>query len=322
LSTSPQTYAIAAALLGVFFALQSGMADSIVYDTLIEETGSGADYERRIGRLHAVEAGSLVLSAVVGGVLAALVSARFTYFATIPLVLVSMVALWRCPEPRLHRHAERVRYRQQASQTMRALGANRVVRRAVLLAALVAAASQTLFEFGPLWLVQLHAPDVLYGPYWGAIVSTVGIGAFCASRLPLDRTSALVLIATGLIASTIASAVVANLAVVIVAHVIALLLLAVVGVRAGFLLHEAVAASVRAGVSSGASTLSWAVFLPVSLVFGALARAHGVESAGWLVVGLAGALAVLLVRMPSPDPALDEVAVADLGVAQPVPTPA
>jgi hypothetical protein len=70
----------------------------------------------------------------------------------------------------------------------------------------------------------------------------------------------------------------------------------VVVVRAGFLLHEAVTANVRARVSSGASTLSWLTFLPVSILFGWLSRAHGVQTAGWLLVLITAAGAVLLIR--------------------------
>jgi hypothetical protein len=65
-----------------------------------------------------------------------------------------------------------------------------------------------------------------------------------------------------------------------------------VGVRASFLMHEAVQANIRAGVSSGANTLAWIAFVPLSLLFGWVSRAHGVHTAGWLLVLLAAAHAV------------------------------
>ena len=40
---------------------------------------------------------------------------------------------------------------------------------------------QLLFEFGPLWLVALAVPAVLYGPYWAALVSTLGLGGLLAA---------------------------------------------------------------------------------------------------------------------------------------------
>ena len=37
------------------------------------------------------------------------------------------------------------------------------------------------------------------------------------------------------------------------------------------------------------------LFLPFSLGFGALARSHGVDPAGWIIVGTSAALATLLI---------------------------
>ena len=293
LSTNPATYAVSAVLLGVYFALNSGTADSIVYDTLIEETGSGDEYEAWLGRLHVVEAGALVVSAVLGGVLASAFSPRFTYFATVPIVAVATVAFLRCREPKLHRATERVSYRRQAATTIRALTNTPALRRVIVLAALTAMAAQLLFEFGPLWLVSAHAPSSWYGPYWAALVSTVGIGAWLASRVDLNRSA----IATTAGASAFVAAVllvsVSSLSVVIAGQILIALVAAMIGVRASFLMHEAVVASIRAGVSSGASTRAWISFVPLSLLFGWLSRAHGVHTAAWLLVLIIVGLAVL-----------------------------
>ena len=296
LSTNPGIYAVAAVLLGVFFALDSGMADSIVYDTVVEQTGCGTSYEKWIGKLHAVEAAALVASALLGGLLAAVTSARTDYFITVPVVLTAIVALRRCREPQLHRTAERVSFRRQAGATLRALTAGRAVRRVVLLTALAAATAQVIFEFGPLWLVTLHAPAALYGPYWAALVATVGVGAWSASRLPLDRLAGAATVGGVLLVAAVLPNVSRTLPIVITAQILVALAVAVIGVRAGYLLHDAVSANIRGGVSSGASTLSWLAFLPLSLLFGWLSRGHGVQSAGWLLAVVAAAAAVLLVR--------------------------
>jgi MFS family permease len=308
LSTNPATYAAAAVLLGAFFALDSGTADSIVYDTLVEETGSGDGYEKLIGRLHVTESASLVVSAVLGGVLAALTSARVTYFATVPVVAAAVFAFRRCREPRLHRAAERVSFRQQSMATLRTLGGQPALRQVVLLVALVATAEQVIFEFGPLWLVRLHAPSALYGPYWAALVSTVGLGAYLASRIPLQRPSVVFALGAGALAATVLQTAVDSLAAVIAVQAVIALTASIFGVRAGFLLHEGVAASVRAGVSSGASTLSWVLFLPVSLAFGWLSRAHGLQAAAWLLVVVVAGVAALLRASTRPSTAAGSTA--------------
>jgi MFS family permease len=95
LSTSVTTYIVAALLLGVFFAMQSGTVDTIVYDTVVEETGDSTPFERTIGRVRVVESAALVLGALAGGALAELVPLRATYFITAPLIVLA-------GEPQLH----------------------------------------------------------------------------------------------------------------------------------------------------------------------------------------------------------------------------
>lgn len=302
LSNDPAMYAISAVLLGVYFALSSGTADSIVYDTLVEEAGSAEAYESWLGRLHVVEASTLVLSSVLGGLLAAFLSARFTYFATVPLVASASIAFLRCREPQLHRAAERVPFRRQAATTLRALTSTRALRRVVLLAALTAMIAQLIFEFGPLWLVAAHTPSSWYGPYWAALVSTVGIGAWLASRVDFSSPLVSGAAAGSATAAALLLVSVSSLPVVIGSQIAVALVVAMVGVRASFLMHESVVAGIRAGVSSGASTLAWISFVPLSLLFGWLSRAHGVQTAGWLLVVITAALAALLRSVPRPVP--------------------
>ncbi len=64
LSHSVITYVIAAMVLGIYFACSSGTVDSIVYDTVLEETGSNELYETWIGRIRAVESAGFVLSSL------------------------------------------------------------------------------------------------------------------------------------------------------------------------------------------------------------------------------------------------------------------
>src|SRR5262249_39754244 len=154
----------------------SGTVDSIVYDAVLEETGSSELYETWIGRIRIVESGALVASALAGGLLAGLTSARLTYFATLPFIAIAVVALRRFDAPRLHPTAEPVALRRHIALTYRTMLRAPGVRQLVLLGALVGLLSQAVFEFGPLWLVALAASAALFGPYWAALVSTLGIG--------------------------------------------------------------------------------------------------------------------------------------------------
>ena len=293
LSYNVATYIAAAMILGIYFALNSGTVDSVVYDTVVDETGSNDLYETWIGRVRIVESSAFATSALVGGLVAGWTSPRLTYILTIPFALGSVGAFLRFREPGLHRAAEPVALRRHIAITLGAMTRIPQVRRMLLLAALTALLSQALFEFGPLWLVDLHAPAAAYGPYWALLVATLGIGGYLAAKLHLDRVAVVLVIAALLAGSSVLLAVTHVLVLVAAAQTVLALLLAIIGIHAGRLLHDTVPSTIRAGVSSGAGTFSWVLFLPFSLVFGALARSHGVYWAGWVLVGIVAALALL-----------------------------
>lgn len=295
LSTNVVTYIVAAMVLGAYFALNSGTVDTIVYDAVLEETGSSDLYEKWIGRVRIVESAAFAGSALAGGVLAGWTSPRTTYFITVPFVLASIFAFLRFDEPRLHRAAERVPLRRHVATTFQAMTRVPQVRRMMLLAALTALLSQVVFEFGPLWLVSLDAPAAAFGPYWAALVGTLGLGGYLTSKLHLERIRTVVVMAMLLVATPVALATSHSLLAVVLSQATLQLLLTIIGIHAGLLLHDAVPSAIRAGVSSGVGTLSWVLFLPFSLVFGALAQARGVWWTGWVLVGVVVLLAVLLV---------------------------
>jgi hypothetical protein len=288
-------YVIAAMILGVYFAFSSGTVDSIVYDTVLEETGSNELYERWIGRIRAVESAAFVLSALAGGVLAQYTSARFTYFATIPLIGLAIIGFLRFHEPRLNQAAERVTLRSHVALTVKTMITSRAVLRVLLLTATAGLLSQAVFEFGPLWLVALAAPAVLYGPYWAALVSTLGIGGLLIGKLPLERRLMVAVLIIGSLATALVLTLTHSLPVVIAAQVVLALALAIIGIHASRLLHDSVPSSIRAGVSSGAGTLTWVIFLPFSLVFGWTARDSGIDKSGFMLAGAVVILSALLI---------------------------
>ena len=262
---------------------------------MLEETGSSELYETWIGRVRMVESGAFVVSALAGGVLAEATSARTTYFVTLPFAAAAIVGFLRFEEPRLHRAAEPTSLRSHLALTVRTIVRRREVLRVLLLSALVAMLSQAVFEFGPLWLVALAAPAVLFGPYWAALMSTLGLGGYLAAKLDLTRMPVAVGFAVLAPVATVVLAVTRSVAAVVVAQVVLALLLAVVAISAGRLLHDAVPSTIRAGVSSGAGTASWVLFLPFALALGWLGREQGVPRTGWLLTGAALLVGVLLV---------------------------
>jgi MFS family permease len=186
LSTNVATYLVAALLLGAYFALQSGTLDSIIYDVLAEETGHSDGFQKEIGRLRLWESVALVSSALAGGGLAALTSPRMTYFLTIPFVVLSIGALSRFTEPRLHRAGHALPLRSQIATTYRTIVergrlAHHHHHGAVRAPAADAARIRAAVDG------QLAAPAILYGPQWAGLMSAVGLGGVLAGRITLTR---------------------------------------------------------------------------------------------------------------------------------------
>jgi MFS family permease len=294
LSQNVTMYVVSALLFGVYVACYSGTLDSVVYDTVLEETGAGDDFQRRLGRVQAVEAVALVTSALAGGWLAGLLDPRVTYFLTVPFALASIAGYALFREPRLHRAAEPVALRRHLGLTVRAVTRRRALLPVVTLGVLVAVISQLVFEFGPLWLVALAVPAAAYGPYWAGLVSTLGFGGLLAGRLRLDRPVNAWAAAAAMTVAALLLTTDTGLVAVTAAQVILALLTGLAAIHVSAVLHDAVPSAIRSGVASGVSSLSWLAFLPVALGFGALSTAHGVHRAGWLLVALAVLAGILL----------------------------
>ncbi len=294
LSNTVASYIAATLALGVYFAMFSGTLDAMVYDTVLEETGDSGDFERRLGRVRFVESVALVGSSLAGGWLASELSTRSTYFLSIPFAALSIAAYLRFREPRLHRAAAPLSLRQHVRTTFGALTSRRALLPIIALAVIGAALTQTVFEFGPLWLVALAVPAVLYGPYWAALMSTLGIGGLLVERLHLERPARLFTATTLIVLACGTLTVSRNFLVVTAAQIVVALLLVGIGIHVTKLLHDATPSAVRAGVASGVSSLTWLVFLPFSLVFGLVSDAYGVHRAGLLLIGAGIAVGVLL----------------------------
>ena len=316
LSQSVAVYMVSAAFLGVFFALQSGTLESVVYDTVLEETGGSDGFEKTIGRVRLVESVALVASALAGGAIAAVAPLRVTYFLTAPLLAGAGAALLLFREPRLHKAEEQDSLRRQLASTYRTILAPGRLRAVVALTVAGSVLMQGMLEFGPLWLVALAVPTFLYGPHWAGLTSALGLGALLGAQAWITRPWAVGFLAVAIIACCVVLALSQQALLVVGVQVALTLLVVAVSIPVLRRLHDAVPSSIRAGVASGVGTLTWLTFVPFALGFGAVSERAGVDRAGWLLVAIA-AVAALLVIVVLPQ------APAPVGEAAPVvPAPA
>ncbi len=304
LSSGITSYIVSAMILGVFFALQSGTVDSIVYDTLLEETGTADGYEKHFGRIQMWNSIALTGSALVGGVLAGLASPRLTYVITVPGAAAGLLLLLRFREPTLHRQvATRSGMRAHLAATWRVVAGRPAVAATVVASVIAAATLQMIFEFGPLWLLAFGIATAVFGPYTAGLTATLGLGGLLAGRLRLDRPGPAIAAAAVLAAGALTLAVGADGWLVIAGQIVLAALLATIGIHLSRRLHDAVPSDMRTGVASGVSTLSWLTFLPCSTLFGMVSRHGGIQNAGWVVLALALVAGLTLTALSRRSPA-------------------
>jgi hypothetical protein len=297
LSHSVGAYIVAALFLGVFMALYSGTVDAVVYDTVLEETGAGDDFERRIGRVRLVESVALVSSALAGGWLATLTSPRWTYWMTVPFLALSLPALAAFREPRLHKADELTSLRAHIALTYRTMMRRGRLLSVITLMVMTSLLVNVLMEFGPLWLLALGAPAALYGPHWAGLASAFGVGGWLAGRLRFTGLAIVGAVAVAMITSSLVLRLSRDAVVVTAAQIVMALLIVTASIWLTSQLHQEIPSAVRSGVASGVGTLTSVVFLPFALVFSQVANGSGVHVAAWMVVATTVLAAGLLVRL-------------------------
>ena len=297
LSHDVPTYLISTLFFGVEVALVSGTYESIVYDTLLEEIGESHAFERRLSQVKLLNSLALIISSLAGGIVATVLSPRLAYFATIPLVAISLGALLTFKEPHLHHSEGRTSLKSHLlaiSQTLFQPGKTLHIITVLLATSLLLS---VIFEFGPLWQLALAAPVGLYGLANAAVLSAGGVGSLLAARLTLSKPATIVGVAGLLVGSSLGLVVVKNAVVVILAQ--GVLAAGGVGVSMVFtrLLHDSLSSRVRAGAASGVGALSSIAFVLFALIFGVVSQHVGIFHAGWMVVGVTLLASMLLVKV-------------------------
>jgi MFS family permease len=304
LSTNVPTYLVCAGILGVYFAMQSGTVEAIVYDTLLEDLGDSEQFERRYGRTQLVHSVALTVGCIVGGVLASRTEPRMTYVASLPAYALAVLALFWLREPRLHRDDPRSAqagaapsFGAQLSLTLRTVSRQPHLLPVVAVLASSGVAFQVLIEFGPLWLVAFGTTAAVFGPYSAAITATFGLGGALAGRVrfedPVHLGSAVALMSASCLTLVVSNSTVA----VVVAQVALCATLVLVGIYLRRVLHDGIPSTIRAGVASGVGSVTSLVFLPCALVCGVIMDRFGTAAGGLLVAALCAVTAVVLIAM-------------------------
>jgi MFS family permease len=297
LSYNVPTYLVSTFFFGAHVALVSGTYESILYDLLLEETGEGHAFARRLSQVKLLNSLALMFGSLAGGGVATLLSPRLAYFATIPLVAISLGALITFREPHLHYQEKRTSLSSHLVAIAKTLSHPGKIRQSVIVLLITSLVLSSIFEFGPLWQLALAAPVAIYGLSNAAVLSAGGLGSLLAPRMTLTKPASTVGVAGLLVASSLALVVVKNTLIVILAQ--AALVAGGVGISLIFtrLLHDSLPSHMRTGATSGVSALSSTAFVLFSLLFGMVSQHASIFHAGWMVVGMTLLSCALLVNV-------------------------
>jgi len=283
LSNSVAVFILGAVMWGAFFAMQTGTYDSIIYDTLIEETGESAAYERYYGRVRMMDGAGLVAGSLAGGVAASLFSLRATFFLSLPIILLSIVPLAIFKEPKLHKTATNRHILSHVKATFSAVIGHKSLVSVLIILVASATLVQLVMVFGQLWLIAISTPTIFYGPANALLLSAVGIAGILGSRLKLSSKKFIipfivVFLTAGLTLITVHSTWPLIISMLIVC-------VSLLGTEIAYLrrLHDHLPSDVRSGASSAVSTTGRALFVVMALGFGWLTQQFSVFKAAWLV---------------------------------------
>lgn len=285
LSYNEPVYILSTVLWGIYAALYSGTYDSVIYDTTIEEEGSPERYEYFLGRLRAVEGAGFVVGALLGGVLANVLTMRDTFYVSIPLIAIGGYYLIRFNEPVLHKAEVAVPVLHHIRQTFSAVLRKRILLPIVIATVGFAVVQETLFELSQLWFIELATPIVLFGVISAILFSTWTIGGILAGKLRRIELRAIAPIVV--LVTILALIYIKNYWVILLAQFLLGAFLVALSVILSRKLHDELPSNIRAGSASVMSTVGRFILIPGSLVFTYIANEQTVFEASYMLLATA-----------------------------------
>ncbi len=303
------TFALAAALQGIFRALDSGPLEAWYVDT-VHVTEPGADVDRALAAQDTVLGGSIALGAVVSGGLVAWDPLPLESALLLPLLawaflnvvhLTAVVLMMR--EPRTHVDATGLRRAAGSVKEapaivhdgLRLLGHNRVLLGLVLVELFWSTGMVVFESFQPIRLAELVGGEeragALMGPVaavgWGVFALGAATAGLASRRIGVTRTAIVARVLNGL--GAVVMGVVAGPAALIVAYLFTYGLHGTAGPMHASLLHREAEARNRATVLSMNSMVAFAAFSLAAPLLGAIATGASTQ----LAMVSAGAFSML-----------------------------
>lgn len=296
ISHSVPVFIVSSLLWGVYFALYSGAYDSIVYDTLMEESGHAKRFDFYLGRVRMYDSIALVAGSLIGGTLASAANLRLPFFMSIIPSALAIVALWKFREPVLHKSKPHTSTSKQVRDTFRAVLRSKAALPIVAINVLLAVILQFYYEFDQLWLIALSAPTILYGITNAFLLSGGAVGGLFVGRFNLRQARFMVPLLASLVAGAVILTMTRDTMLTVIALTVVCIVVSTVTILYTSLLHEQLSSNIRAGASSAVSSLTRAVVVPGALLFGWIGDRTDIFTANTINIALI-AVACLMIAL-------------------------
>lgn len=301
-------FALAAVLMGVFRALDSGPLEAWFVDT-VHATQPGADVDRTLARQGAVLGGSIAAGALISGGIVwwhpfrdqSALTLPFAVFVALTVVhLLAVLTLLREPPGRATGSA--LESARQAPVVVRdgvrLLGSNRILRGLVLVEVFWSIAMVVFETFHPIRLAELVGGEeqagVLVGPVasagWAVFAAGSALAGLCSARIGVARTAILARVLNGL--GAVLMGLVAGPVALIAAYLLTYSLHGSGGPMHLALLHREASSANRATVLSMNSMMMFAAYSIAAPLLGVLAEGTSTQVA----MVTAGAISLLGAR--------------------------
>jgi MFS family permease len=270
LSNSPLTFLLCTGLWGVYFACNSGVKDSIIYDTLLEETKSRKGFEKYYAISQSAASTALIGGSIMGGIISQVGEPRLAFGATIPFTLLSVLSLLAFREPMLHKAAVHSTTRQHLLETFAAFRRSKYVLWLAITTGALALLNRYLFEYYQLWLIPLGISLVYFGIINGLFNMSFGVAGFIAhaARQHLIHVKVFV-VAIGL---SVLGLYIKQAVIVVLCLLVIIVFTAACEVLLKGRLHDELSSHQRSSVISSINTISALTFLIVTGVASVFAK--------------------------------------------------
>jgi len=177
-------FAFVVVLAGIATAASSGAVNALLYDSL-RQHDQEESFERKLGRLNAIDFGAAVLAALSGGWLAGRYDLELNYWLSLAGAAVGFCFALLLVEPPASAAAphETIPLRRYVSESVRFFRTRGDVRLVLAAAMLIGAATDFVDEFWQLYLDRFDVPLAWFGPYSAALLALRMPGSLLADGL-------------------------------------------------------------------------------------------------------------------------------------------